>query len=168
VISLVVDGQEISPHEDTLYYAYEHEELPTLILTSAVSLNWMTLGRMLSNVISRLIDTRLRSLEPLLLKLAFDSQSEDLDDPSEEALARALDCDVETIREHRLALRTDMGRVLHMLLPVVAYYSGVEVAQQLRSDADRAGAKFDPKEWLATHLVNCGQPVAAASRGPAP
>jgi len=42
-ISLVVGGQEISPHENTPYYAYEHEELPTLILTDALPMNWTTL-----------------------------------------------------------------------------------------------------------------------------
>ena len=32
-VSLVVDGQKISPTEDMLHYAFEHDELPTLILT---------------------------------------------------------------------------------------------------------------------------------------
>ena len=152
MITLVVDEQEISPAEEMPYYAFEHEDLPTIILTDALPLNWTTLAKRLSGPLSRLIDTRLRSPELVLLRLAFDRLSEDLDAPSDEALARALDCDVQTVQEHRLALRTDLSRVLHMLLPVVAYYGGVDLANQLQADMNRAGVKFDAENWLAAHL----------------
>lgn len=152
-ISLVAEGEEISPTEKLPCYAFEHEELPTLILTKGLSLNWRTLARALSDPISRLIDTRLRSLESLLLRLAIDLPSEELDAPSDEVLARALECDVQTVHEHRLALRTDLDRVLHLLLPVVAYYCGIELAERLRADADQAGVKIDVEKWLAANLV---------------
>ena len=87
--------------------------------------------------------------------MAVHYRSEDLGAPSDEALAEALDCDVKIIQEHRLALRTDLGRVLHLLLPVTAYYCGVEMAKQLKIDADRAGLKFDPRTWLTAQLGDC-------------
>ena len=151
-ISLVVDDEEISPREETLVYAFEHEDLPTLIVTNTVAFSWRTLGDILLLPIMRLIDSRLRSLEPVLLRLALDWQSDDLEAPSEEALARALKCDVETIREHLLALRTDAGRVLYILLPVVAYYRDADAARRMQSDADRLGSRFDMKGWLANNV----------------
>jgi len=153
-ISLVVDGQEVSPTEDLAYYAFEHEKLPTLILTNNLPLNWATLADLLSSPISRLIDTRLRSLETFLLRLAINRPSEELDAPSDEALSRALECDVQTVQEHRLALRTDLGRVLYLLLPLVAYFGGTDAARELRADAGRTGLKFDGGKWLAANLVS--------------
>ena len=41
-ITLVVDGEKVSSNEMTLY-AFEHEELPTLILSDRLQLNWGTL-----------------------------------------------------------------------------------------------------------------------------
>jgi hypothetical protein len=151
-ISLIVDDAEISPREETPIYAFEHEDLPTLIVTNAVAFNWRTLGNILLLPIMRLIDGRLRSLEPVLLRLALDRQSDDLEAPSEEILARALECDVKTISEHLLALRTDTDRVLYILLPVVAYYGGVDAARRMQSDADRLGPRFDMKGWLANNV----------------
>ena len=69
---------------------------------------------------SRLIDTRLRFLERLLLRLALDQDADTLESPGNEALAAALGCDARTLQEHRTALRMDLGHVLHLLLPVVA------------------------------------------------
>jgi hypothetical protein len=151
-VSLVVDGEEISLREETPFYAFEHDNLPTLIVTDAVVFSWRTLGNILSRPILRLIDGRLRSLEPVLLRLALDRQSDDLEAPSEEALARALECDVETINEHLLALRTDTDRVIYILLPVVAYYGGVDAARRMQSAADRLGPRFDVKDWLASSV----------------
>lgn len=152
-MTLVVDDdEEVSPTEQLRWYAFEHGELPTLILTDDLALDWMTLARSLSGGISRLIDARLRSLEPLLLRLALDRSSDELDAPSDEALARALECDVQTVQEHRAALRTDLEHILHLLMPVVAYYGGIELSRQLQSDVDRAGARFDGRKWLELHL----------------
>ena len=44
-ISLIVDDEEISSNKDTLFYAFEHDELPTLILTGAIELSWRTTAR---------------------------------------------------------------------------------------------------------------------------
>jgi hypothetical protein len=151
-ISLVVDDKELSPIEQLRWYAFEHDELPTLILTDDVALDWMTLARSLSGSISRLIDARLRSLEPLLLRLALDRSSDDLNAPTDEALARALECDLQTVQDHRAAMRNDLEHILHLLVPAVAYYGGADLARRLRNDADRTGARFDARKWLELYL----------------
>ena len=119
-ITLVVDEEDVSPKDSLPWYCFEHPELPTLILRDRVPLAWSTLGRDLSRPVSRLIDTRLRFLEPLLLRLALDQVADTLDAPSDEALAGVLECDAQTLQEHRAALRTDLGHMLHLLMPVVA------------------------------------------------
>ena len=151
-ITLVVDDKEVSPSEHLRWYAFEHETLPTLILTYNLSLDWMTLADQLSDGLSRLIDSRLRSSSLLLTRLALIRESDALEAPSDEVLARALKCDVQTVRDHRAALRTDLEHFLHLLVPVVAYYGDDELYQQLRYDVDRVGEKFDVREWLQLHL----------------
>jgi hypothetical protein len=101
-----------------------------------------------------LIDSRFKSLEPLLLRLALDGPSEGLDAPSNEMLARALDCDPQTVEDHRAALRTDLEHVLYMLSPVVAYFAGADLTSQLHADAHRVGFKFDVAKWLHLRLIN--------------
>jgi len=151
-MTLVVDDEEVSPSEHWGWYAFEHETLPTLILTHSLSLDWMTLAGMLSGGLSRLIDSRLRSSRLLLSQLALYRASDALGTPSDEALARALDCDVQTVHDHRASLRTDLEHVLHLLIPVVAYYGDIELSLQLQRDVDRAGARFDVRKWLQLHL----------------
>ena len=151
-ITLVVDDEEVSPSEHLRLYAYEHDTLPTLILTHDLLLDWRTLAGTLSGVLSRLIDSRLRSTKLLLLQLAVDQASNDLEAPSDKALARALDCDVQTIHDYRAALRTDFEHVLHLLIPVVAYYGGAELSRQMRHDVDRAGSSYDVRKWLQLNL----------------
>jgi Domain of unknown function (DUF3883) len=150
-LSLIVDGQEVTPTEYMAHYAFEHEDIPTLILTRRFVLDWTSLAQSLSASIARLIDPRLRALERLMLKLALVYQTQELTAPSDEALARALDCDVQTVQEHRLSLRTDLSRVFHLLTPVVAFLSGPEKAWQLLADADQSGIKFNARNWLIAH-----------------
>lgn len=151
-ITLVVDEERVSSNEMTLY-AFEHEELPTLILSDRLQLDWGTLANELSRSISQLIDTRSRFLELLLLRLASSQGADTLDAPSDESLCKALQCDAGTLRDHRAALRTDLGHILHLLTPVVAYFKDVTLARQLESDADSAGAKFDVRQWLRSQFA---------------
>ena len=153
-ITLVVDDEEVSPTEELRWYAFEHDDFPTLILTDDLTLNWRTMARTLSGGISRLIDGRLRSLEPLLLRLALDRSSDELEAPGDEALASALECDVQTVQDLRAALRTDLEHILQLLIPVVGYYGGPELSRQLLSDVDRAGNRFDARKWLELHLAD--------------
>ncbi len=164
-ITLAVEEEVISPTENMTCYAFEHDKFPTLILTdnlltdgpNGLSLSWKILAESLSRPISQLIDRRLRFLEPLLLRLAVGQMSETLDAPSDKALAKALDCDVQTVQDHRDALRSDFGHILHLLIPVVAYFKGRELAHQLQGDADREGAKFDVAHWLKTQLTDVNE-----------
>ena len=151
-ISLVVDNEEISPSERMTLYAFEHTALPTLVLSDHLRLDRETLATELSGPVSRLIDTRLRFLEPLLLRLALGQEVDTLDAPSDEALCKALKCDDRRLQEHRAALRTDLAHVLHLLMPVVAYFKDVALARELKSDADFAGAAFDVPRWLRSRF----------------
>ena len=151
-VALVVDEEDVSPTDSMAWYGFEHPELPTLILTDRVRLTWTTLGRDLSRAVSRLIDARLRFLERLLLRLALSQTADTLDAPSDEALAEALGCGTRMVQEHRAALRADLGHVLHLLIPVVAYFGDVALARQLESDAEPARAVFDVPQWLRSRL----------------
>jgi len=150
-ISLLIDGAELPSEEETLFYGFEHNESPTLILANRVPLNWRTLART-AETISRLVDHRLRTLKTLISDLLIERSKQDLEPPSAEDLAVALKCDIQIIQEHILEFRTDIGRVIQMLLPVVAYYGGFDAARQFRSDADRLGVRFDPAVWLGDKL----------------
>ena len=147
-MTLVVDDEEVSLSQHLQWYAFEHETLPTLIRTHDLPLNWNTLTISLSGELCRLIDSRLRSPRLLLSRLALFQGSDELEVPSDVVLARALDCDVQTVHDHRAALRTDLERILYLLVPVVAYCNSIELSQQLRRDVDRAGARFDVRKWL--------------------
>ncbi len=147
-LSLIIAGQDISPADGLSYYAIPDEKFPTLILPNDFALTWNTLARPLGAAIARLIDNRLRSPVTLLANLVLDQPGGELSAPSNEALARALDCDVQTILDHRASLRTDLSRVLHLLAPVVACVSTPETARQLQQGAEKYGAKFDPRRWL--------------------
>ena len=86
------------------------------------------------------------------MRLALGQEAGTLEAPGDEALIEALGCDARTLQEHRTALRTDLGHVLHLLMPVVAYFADVALAQQLKSDAERAGAAFDLPQWLRSRF----------------
>ena len=152
-ISLVVDKEEMFPSENMTLYTFEHAELPTLVLSDRLQLNWRTLATALSRPVSRLIDPRLRFLESLLLRLALRREADTLDAPSDEALCKALRCDDGTLQDHRAALRTDLGHVLHMLMPVVAYFKNAALARKLEKDADLASAAFDVPQWIRSEFV---------------
>ena len=151
-ITLVVDEKDAPPQDSMDCYGVEHPDLPTLILSDRVPLAWPTLARDLSRTIARLIDHRLRFLEPLLLRLALEQDPDTLEAPDDEALAAALGCDSRTLQEHRAALQMDLGQLLHLLMPVVAYFADVALAEQLASDAERAGAGFDLSRWLRSRF----------------
>ena len=151
-ITLVVDEKEVSPRDTLNWYGFGHSELPTLILSDAIPLTWVTLSRDLSRTIERLIDTRLRFVEPLLLRLALAQDAQALDPPNDEALAAALLCDAGMLQEHRAASRTEVGHILHLLIPLVAYFGEVTLARQLESEAENARSRFDVSAWLRSEF----------------
>ena len=151
-ISLVVDDNELSSGSAMDCYGFEHAELPTLIVSEDVPLSWQTLSIDLSRTVQRLLDTRFRFLEPLLLRLLQSQDRDLLHPPSDEALAAALMCDAEALREHRAAMRRNLGHMLHLLTPVVAYFGDVELARQLERDAMRGTEQFDVPAWLRSNF----------------
>ena len=151
-IALVVDENDAPPQDSMDCYGVEHPDLPTLILSDRVPLAWTTLAEDLSRTIARLIDPRMRFLETLLLRLARRQNADTLEAPGDEALKAALRCDSRTLQEHRAAFQTDLGHVLHLLMPVVAYFADVALAEQLKSDAEGAGAAFDLLQWLRSQF----------------
>lgn len=153
-VTLAIDDEVASPPQHLRWYAYEHNELPTLILAKDANLDWITLAGPLSGDLLRLVDARLKTPRLLLSQLALYRSSDDLQAPSDEALARACECDIQTIQEHRAALRTDLEHILHMLIPIVGYYGGPELSHRLVSDVDRAGRTFDACRWLGTYMTN--------------
>ena len=153
-MTLLIDDEVVSPSEHLTWYAYEHDKLPTLILAETVTLDWITLAGPLSGDLLRLVDGRLKTPRLLLSQLALHRSSDELDSPSDEALARAFECDVQTIQEHRAALRTNLEHILHLLIPVVRYYGSPEISRQLANDLDQAGNRFDALEWLEMHLAH--------------
>lgn len=155
-VTLVVDERNDAPQSTMAWHSFDHPELPTLILSDDVQLTWRTLSRDFSRPISRLIDSRLRFLEALLLRLAQDRDTNELGVPSDEALAAALGCDAQMLHEHRAALQTDIGHILHLLAPVVAYFGGVALARQLKDDAESAREVFDVLRWLRLRFHYAG------------
>ena len=151
-IALNVDGQVVTPSEEMEFYSVEHDELPTLILADGLQLTRSSLAWDLSRTVSRMVDRRLRYLEPFLHHLARGQGGESLDAPDDQILAQALGCDPRVLNEYRAALRTDLGHILHLLAPVVAYLADIVLARELLADADQAGAAFDVGQWLHSRL----------------
>jgi hypothetical protein len=87
-VSLLIDGNELPSQEGTPFYAFEHDEIPTLILANDVTLDWKMLVRT-AGAVSRLIDSRVRSLKSLISDLVILRGKERLDAPTDEDLAAA-------------------------------------------------------------------------------
>ena len=151
-IALVVDEKEVALGGSMEWHGVEDLEVPTLILSYGIPLTWLTLARDLARTIERLIDRRLEFLDPFLSRLAFRQDGATLEAPSDEALAAGLRCDARTVQEHRAALRMDLGHVLHLLMPVVAYFVSVALAKRLKEDVESAPGAFDLSEWLRSEL----------------
>lgn len=149
-ISLLVNGKEVSAYKDH-YYAFEHDDVPTLILANELSLDWRTLARV-ANSISRLIDVRLRSFSRLISDLVIQRDKQNLEAPTNEDLAAVLHVDPEIVEEHILELRADTSRIVQLLFPVIAYCGGGELARQFRATADLQGVSFDLEAWLSTNF----------------
>jgi hypothetical protein len=130
-IALCVDGNEA---EQTLsFYAYADDETPTLLIGNGAALTWSTLGYAAPHIAS-MLDRRMRSLEMLVLRLAADGATADpASRPSDDALARALQCRVELVHEHTLALRADSTSLTGRLMPLVACLAGTEEAFALQN-----------------------------------
>lgn len=159
-ISLTVAGQEVANGSVMQWYAYRDEANPTLILTDGITIDWPRLAKGLAAELSKLIDARLRSLELALLRLAPGHSDGSLERPTEIELASALGCDVRIIEDMRAGMRTDLAHVLHLVIPVVAYFENVDLARDLADAAKDQGAEFKLRAWLEAHLSTKSPAVA--------
>lgn len=129
-IALCVDGNEAE--QALSFYAYMDDETLTLLIGNGATLTWSTLGYAAPHIAS-MLDRRMRSLEMLVLRLAADGATPDpASRPSDEALARALQCRVELVHEHTLALRADSTSLTGRLMPLVACLAGIDEALALQ------------------------------------
>ena len=155
-LALMVDNKVLSSSDQLDWYAYPHDDLPTLMVTDDVKLDWNTLAGPLSGDLLRLVHRQLKTPRFLLSQLAIQrlqqSRSTDLSPPSDEELKTALECDIATVRDHRHARGSKLEHILDLLAPIVAYYADVGLTRQLRRDAEQQGETFDPHEWLELHM----------------
>ena len=152
LISLTVVGQEMAGGSRMECYAYRDESSPTLILTDGVTIDWPRLAKGLAAELSKLIDARLRSLELVLLRLAAGRPDGASERPTDTELAVALGCDVRIVEDMRAGMRTDLAHVLHLIIPVVAYFENLNLARDLADAAKDQGAEFSLRVWLEAHL----------------
>ncbi|MDD9718668.1 DUF3883 domain-containing protein [Dinoroseobacter sp. PD6] len=158
-ISLQVADQEVTGGGRMDWYAFRDDASPTLILTHGVPLDWPRLAMGLASEISKLTDTRLRSLELVLLRLAIGRPEGTLERPSDAELATALGCDIGIVEDMRAGMRTDLAHILYLMVPVVAYFEGAELARALGAAAEDMGAEFSLRGWLETHLSENSPPA---------
>jgi hypothetical protein len=112
-------------------YAYDDPDLPTLLLAGVDDFTWSVLVDA-TPALSSLLDRRMRSFETLLLRLATRQLSNPDERPSDDALAQALRCRVELVREHFDARRGSDERLLRLLVPAIACLVDLDAAVALR------------------------------------
>ncbi len=127
-------GESEPAQRSFLRYMHRDDSLPTLITSR--ELDALELGEC-AGLISSTIHRGIRTFEVLLLKLAHVLPAEhDLRSvrPSEEDYARALQVDVDNVREHLAAFRDDDAGLLDNLSVVLSYEVGIEAAAALRDE----------------------------------
>lgn len=132
-------------------YLYRDEGSPTLLVEG--QFNAEQLGESAS-LIAPYVHPNLRTFELLLVRLAYrlPGNVELLSvKPTEAEYAYAVQADLGAVREHLAAYRHDDGRKVELLMPLVAYYAGVEVARTLAAKLSNVGLTQWPS-MLGEHL----------------
>ena len=136
-------------------YLFRDDELPTLLVVGNLD------GAQLSDCASQLssfIAPNLRSFEPLLLRLAHRlPQTAPLKDfrPSAEDYSFAIQADVETVQECIAFRKNDDGQKLVLVLPVLAYFAGREIAGEFEPIL----AKKPVAEWASVLLPHIPEAI---------
>lgn len=159
-IDFAIGGQQLESVSAVKCYGISNPENPTLIIKQDIELNWRNLALHLAPEISKLIDSRLRALQPTLLRLGYNRSTGSLEPPSASELAEALHCDVSVIEDLRSGMRTDLAHILHLVFPLVAYFEGVEIATVFDQQARNAGSEFDLRERLEA-VLGSASPAAS-------
>lgn len=150
-IALKVGNEDVSSGNPIEIYAYQDESCPTLILTGRQPLDWKSLAK-LAPYISRLVDTRMQSFEVAIHRLGSESVGGLLARPTDEDLAREFNCSMAYIAEMRAGMKIDLGHILHLMAPVVAYNESIDVARQLKEAAQYMTTEIEIRDWLKKHL----------------
>lgn len=128
-IRLSVGGTAVDEVLD--FYALPDKDNPTLVIGNDEVISWPVLADA-APALSTLLDRRMRSFETLLLRLAARRATDDpRQRPSDENFARALGCGVELVREHALALKSDLTVLLDRFVPILACLTDLATAEQL-------------------------------------
>lgn len=120
-------------------YLHRDDDCPTLIVEGRFDAE--QLGDSAS-LIAPYVHPNLRTFELLLVRLAprLPGNSELLSiRPTEAEYAYAVQADIDAVREHLAAYRHDDSHKVELLLPLVAYHVGVEVARELAPRLSNAG-----------------------------
>jgi anti-sigma regulatory factor (Ser/Thr protein kinase) len=152
-IELALGNQNIAPEDRICWYAIDDELYPTLLVTSEVKIDWRTLAIGLAPELSRLIDTRIRSLERMFLKLAtMRSPNEAVELPSDDELAEALGCRLPVLEDARSSLLATDAKLNHILYPIVGYYLGADEADRFRLFEQKDTTRTELRAWLSNSL----------------
>jgi hypothetical protein len=120
-------------------YLHRDEDCPTLLVEGRFDAE--QLGESAS-LIAPHVHPNLRTFELLLVRLAH-RLPDNVDlvsvKPTEAEYAYAAQADLDAVREHLAAYRHDDGHKVELLMPLVAYYAGVDVARALASKLSNAG-----------------------------
>lgn len=115
-------------------YLYRDDDRPTLILAGDLDAQQLANN---ATQLSALLHPNLRSFEPLLLRLAprltQDLPLSEIDRPTEDDYAFAIQVDVDMIRENLVFSQKDSARLLPLITPVVAYFAGRVAALGLQT-----------------------------------
>ena len=151
-MNLMVDNEVLSSPDPLNWYAYPHDDLPTLIVTDDVEFDWKTLAGPLFDDVLRLVHGNLKTPRHLLAQVGLHRAPTDLSPPTDKELAGAFECDDRTVQEYRQARNANVEHILDLLVPVVAYHADVRLARRLRRNAEQQGDKFNLLEWLQRHM----------------
>lgn len=135
-VRLAISGSTTG--EPLQFYGYPDPNLPTLIIGDGKALDHNVLAEAAATL-QQLLDGRFRSFETLLVKLAlWSSPNGQFERPSEQQFAKALGCKIETVRDYLAEREGDNRQLIARLVPVIAYYSGVEVAREFEARLSEA------------------------------
>jgi hypothetical protein len=124
--------------------------LPTLVLSGAGPID-LDLLIEAAPAITKLVSARRNTLETMLTRLmrhGFQGGGR----PTDQQYARAIQREVEIVRDHFAATRGGVERRVRALLPILSYLKGLEVAHRLSERHDRLGPLLKLREWLAEEM----------------
>jgi len=147
-IKLTVEGMAV---EDPLrFYAYPDDDHPTLVVGNHEDITWSVLAES-APVLSTLLDGRMRSFETLLLRLAARRPTPDpRSRPSDEELARALQCNVDLVHDHAHAMTTDHTLIMERFVPIIGCIAELATAERLFQALGNSPRRSEIVEALAS------------------